>query len=80
MLEMTEAKRLFFKTQGQLHATNAAVHALIQILSPEQRQAFLTVYALEIEAMQTSCLPQPLPEEYFQGFEEESQQLQDAAS
>ena len=69
----------YFRHEGLIVSTSAAVSALIQILSPEQKRAFLEAHAKEIEAAQAACIPTALPQEFFDAFEEESQHIRESA-
>lgn len=79
MSELTPELQRYFRHDGMIVAVSAAISALIQTLSPEQKQTFLSAYEQEIEAAQTSFLPTALPEEFFEAFEKEAQQIREYA-
>lgn len=79
MNELSDELKRHFALQGGAMAATTAIAALIQILSPEQKRAFLAAHAVQVEAAQTSCLPTVLPEVFFETFEEESQRLREEA-
>lgn len=79
MSDLSPEMQRFFRQEGISAATSSAVAALIEILSPEQRRAFLQAHAAQVEAAQAAFLPTELPEAFFEAFEEETRHIRESA-
>lgn len=69
MKDLPPEMKMIASTQGDVIALKAAIDALIETLSPAQRQQFSEHFARVSEAARTALLPSTMPDEALQSFD-----------